>query len=263
MIGRQPWMWRDGLLSVLLVGAVAIGGLAVWEFIVWQFELPKALLPTPRQCLAAAIGERDTLWRGAVSTGAAAIAGLLSAVAIGSVLAMVFSQSRKIRLAFFPYVILLQTVPIVAIAPLLIIWSGYTFRSVVIVTVIVCLFPIVNGVTTGLLAIDRDTADLFRLYGAGRLKTLKSLQIPSAVGHLVLGAKTSAALAVIGAIVAEFFVGNGTEYDGLGTLMIGWQRFMRTDALIAALFASALLGLGLFGLVQFLAATFLRRWVNK
>lgn len=165
-------------------------------------------------------------------------------------------------MAFFPYVILLQTVPIVAIAPLLIIWSGYTFRTVVIVTVIVCLFPIVNGVTTGLLAIDRETADLFRLYGAGRWRTLKSLQIPSAVGHVVLGAKTSAALAVIGAIVAEFFVGNGTKYDGLGTLMTGWQALTKTDALIAALFASALLGLGLFGLVQLISVTLLRRWVQ-
>ena len=241
---------------------MAACGLSVWELIVWHFELPKALLPTPRQCLAAAIEQRGALWRGTLSTGAAAIVGLLTALVLGSLLAMVFSQSRRIRMAFFPYVILLQTVPIVAIAPLLIIWSGYTFRTVVIVTVIVCLFPIVNGVTTGLLAIDRETADLFRLYGAGRWRTLKSLQIPSAVGHVVLGAKTSAALAVIGAIVAEFFVGNGTKYDGLGTLMTGWQALTKTDALIAALFASALLGLGLFGLVQLISVTLLRRWVQ-
>lgn len=253
---------RDFLLSAILVTAVAIFALAVWNWVVWQFELPKALLPTPRQCLAAAVEHRTSLWKGTVATGIAAVAGLLAAVVLGTSLAMVFSQSRMIRLAFFPYVILLQTVPIVAIAPLLIIWSGYTFRTVVIVTVIVCLFPIVNSVTTGLLAIDRDTADLFRLYGAGRIKTLKSLQIPSAVGHLVLGTKTSAALAVIGAIVAEFFVGNGTNYDGLGTLMTGWQALTKTDALIAALFASALLGLTLFGAVQGLAATVLRRWVR-
>ncbi|MCH5375880.1 MAG: ABC transporter permease subunit [Planctomycetes bacterium] len=255
-------MMRDSLTSGFLVAAVAIIGLLLWEWAVWQFKLPKALLPTPRQCLAAAYEERVALAGGVLSTGAAAITGLLAAVLIGSVLAMIFSQSRKLRLALFPYVILLQTVPIVAIAPLLIIWSGYTFRTVVIVTIIVCLFPIVNGVTTGLLAIDRDTADLFRLYRAGRWKTLKSLQIPSAVGHLVLGAKTSAALAVIGAIVAEFFVGNGTNYDGLGTLMTGWQALTKTDALIAALFASAMLGLGLFGLVQLIAVTLLRRWVR-
>lgn len=262
MVARQKVV-RDTIVSAFLVAAVAIVGLLVWEWGVWQFQLPKALLPTPRQCLTAAIEERVALSRGVLSTGVAAISGLLAAVLIGSVLAMVFSLSRKLRLALFPYVIFLQTVPIVAIAPLLIIWSGYTFRTVVIVTIIVCLFPIVNGVTTGLLAIDRDTADLFRLYRAGRWKMLQSLQIPSAIGHLVLGAKTSAALAVIGAIVAEFFVGNGTSYDGLGTLMTGWQALTKTDALIAALFASAVLGLGLFGLVQLIAVTLLRRWVGN
>jgi NitT/TauT family transport system permease protein len=250
------------LLSATLVISVAVVGLLVWEFIVWHFELPKALLPTPRQCLSAAIDQRTALLEGLVSTGLAAVSGLVCAVTLGSILAMIFSQSRKLRLALFPYVILLQTVPVVAIAPLLIIWSGYTFRTVVMVTVIVCLFPIVNGVTTGLLALDRDTSDLFRVYVAGRWKTLRSLQIPSAVGHLILGTKTSAALAVIGAIVAEFFVGNGTSYDGLGTLMTGWQALAKTDALIAALFASAVLGLALFGSVQLLAKTILRRWVN-
>lgn len=262
MIDRSRFNRRDSLLSGVLVGGVAISGLAIWEFVVRYFELPKALLPTPSQCLSAAIEEREALLQGALATGAAAITGLCSAIAIGSLMSIVFSQSRKLRLALFPYVILLQTVPIVAVAPLLIIWSGYTFRTIVIVTVIVCLFPIVNGVTTGLLAIDRDTADLFRLYGARRLRTLKSLQIPSAVGHLVLGAKTSAGLSVIGAIVAEFFVGNGTDYDGLGTLMTGWQALTRTDALIAALFTSALLGLSLFGMIQWISISLLRRWVN-
>src|SRR5690606_16611686 len=138
-------------------------------------------------------------------------------------------------------------VPIVAIAPLLITWSGYQFRTVVMVTVIVCLFPIVNSVTEGLLAIPRDWNDLFRLYGASRIQRLLKLQLPTAIPYLVLGTKTSSGLAVIGAIVAEFFVGNGSNYDGLGTLMTGWQGFQRTDALIAAIFASTLLGLFLFG----------------
>ena len=215
-----------------------------------------------RQCWDAAIEQRDALVRGTFSTGVAAVVGLAAAVALGSLIAILFSQSRKIRLALFPYVVLLQTVPIVAIAPLLIIWSGYTFRTVVIVTVIVCLFPIVNSVTAGLLAIDRETSDLFALYRVGRLQRLFRLQIPSAIGHLMLGTKTSAGLAVIGAIVAEFFVGNGTSYDGLGTLMTGWQALTKTDALIAALFASAFLGLALFGSVQLLSATMLRRWTQ-
>ena len=249
--------------TAALVLAVAVSGLLAWELIVWAFGLPPALLPTPRQVLAAAIQERKALVQGTLATGVAATAGLTTAIVVGSVISIVFSQSRRIRLAFFPYVVFLQTVPIVAIAPLLIIWSGYRFRTVVMVTVIICLFPIVNNVTAGLLAINRDLSDLFRLYGAGRFQRLLRLQVPTAVRYLMLGAKTSSGLAVIGAIVAEFFVGNGSsDYDGLGTLMTGWQGLLRTDALIAALFASTALGLVLFGLVQLVFATVLRRWTS-
>jgi len=109
---------------------------------------------------------------------------------------------------------------------------------------------------------DREMSDLFRLYGADRTQRLWRLQVPSAVGHLVLGAKTSSGLAVVGAIVAEFFVGNGTHYDGLGTLMTKWQGLTKTDAIIGAIFASTVLGLALFGLVHLVSVTLLRRWVG-
>lgn len=249
--------------SVVMAISVAVVVLIVWELLVWVYGLPKALLPTPRQCLSTAIENRQALIGGVFATGVAAAAGLASAIAIGSMIAIGFSQSRKLRMAFFPYVVLLQTVPIVAIAPLLIIWSGYTFRTVVMATVIVCLFPIINSVTAGLMSADREMSDLFRLYGASRLKRLLRLQIPSAVGHLVLGAKTSSGLAVVGAIVAEFFVGNGTDYDGLGTLMTKWQGLSKTDAIIGAIFSSTVLGLTLFGFVQLVAATVLRRWIME
>ena len=247
--------------AVMIVGVALIACL-LWEWIVWGMDLPKALLPTPRQCWAAFAKNRDVLIRGIVGTGMAAVAGLLAAIVIGSLVAIVFSQSKQLRLALFPYVILLQTIPIVAIAPLLIIWSGYTFRTVVIVTVIVCLFPIVNSVTAGLMSCSRDASDLFSLYGAGRWQRLRHLQIPAAIPHLMVGVRTSSALSVIGAIVAEFFVGNGTSYDGLGTLMTGWQALMKTDALIAALFASALLGLIMFGAVQSISGLLLKRWTS-
>lgn len=253
---------RETVVSVSLVTTVACLVLAAWEFIVWKFDLPKALLPTPRQCWDAAVAERDVLFRATVSTGKSAFCGLLVAVTIGYGLAIVFSQSRSLRLALFPYVILLQTVPIVAIAPLLIVWSGYTFRTVLIVTAIVCLFPIVNSVTGGLMSTKQDTNDLFRLYGAGRWKRLLHLQIPSSVSHLMLGTKTSSGLAVIGAIVAEFFVGNSTSYDGLGTLMTGWANLLKTDALVSAVLASAMLGVLLFGTVHLISAVFLRRWTG-
>ncbi|QEG01014.1 Putative aliphatic sulfonates transport permease protein SsuC [Stieleria maiorica] len=241
---------------------VALVALATWHLIAWGFKMPSALLPKPAEVWKAAMEHRIELLKALYATGLAAAAGLLAAIGLGSMISVGFSQSRRVRLAFFPYVIFLQTVPIVAIAPLLIIWSGYQFRTVVIVTVIVCLFPIVNSVTAGLMAIDRQWSDLFALYGAGRSQKLARLQIPAAVPYLILGAKTSSGLAVIGAIVAEFFVGNGTDYDGLGTLMTHWQGFVKTDALIAAVFTSTLLGLFLFGLVHLVSRTLLRRWID-
>ncbi len=251
--------WLTQCLPAVLVAAFAIG---LWHAVAVGFELPSALLPRPLAVVDAAWEHRWTLATAFFSTGLAATAGLISAIALGYLIAVVFSQSRRVRMAFFPYVIFLQTVPIVAIAPLLIIWSGYQFRTVVIVTVIVCLFPIVNSVTAGLTAIDKQWSDLFTLYGASRAKRLARLQMPAAVPFLILGAKTSGGLAVIGAIVAEFFVGSGTEYDGLGTLMMHWQGFMKTDALVAAVFASTLLGLLLFGAVELVSATLLRRWTR-
>ncbi|EMI18457.1 binding-protein-dependent transport system inner membrane component [Rhodopirellula maiorica SM1] len=252
--------WKSVVLSVASVVAGALVLLTMWTGVIWYFELPPILLPSPNQVLSTAMQERKSLLRGTYVTGLAATVGLVSAVVIGCVISIAFSQSRSIRKAFFPYVVFLQTVPIVAIAPLLITWSGYQFRTVVIVTVIVCLFPIVNSVTEGLLAIQTDLNDMFRLYGASRTQRLLKLQLPTAVPYLMLGTKTSSGLAVIGAIVAEFFVGNGSNYDGLGTLMTGWQGFQRTDALIAAIFASTLLGLLLFGAVNLLAITVFARW---
>src|SRR5690606_7594475 len=140
---------------------------------------------------------------------------------------------------------------IVAIAPLLVIWSGYEFRTVVLVTLIISLFPIINGVAEGLLAVPEDRLDRFRLYGASRLQTLCRLRVPTAVHHLMIAAKTSSGLAVIGAIMAEFFVGNGgANYSGLGTLMAGWQALGRTAPLMAALCISTLIGVIMFASVE-------------
>lgn len=253
---------KNAALTIGLVVGVAACGLTIWQLVVVLFELKPTLLPGPAQVARAAMEEKESLVRGTIATGIAAAAGLAAAIVIGSLVAILFSQSKRVRMAFFPYIVFLQTVPVVAIAPLLIIWSGYRFRTIVIVTVIICLFPIVNNVTAGLLASQREWNDLFRLYGAGRWSRLIRLQIPTAVRYLMLGAKTSSGLAVIGAIVAEFFVGNGSNYDGLGTLMTGWQMQLKTDALIAAVFASTLLGLALFGFVQLVSVTMLRRWTS-
>jgi len=252
----------DSLLrqTVLAVAAFA-GFILLWHVAVVALKIHPIVLPSPLRVCQVAWDERSKLLGGFVATGQASLLGLGLSVCVGSAIAVLFSQSRWIRSAFYPYVIFLQTVPIVAIAPLLITWFGYGFQTVVLIAMIISLFPVVSNVTAGLISVDENLKDLFKLSHAGRFKTLFKLRIPYAVSHLILGTRISAGLAVIGAIVGEFFVGTGaSNYAGLGTLMTGWQNLARTDALIAVVFVSTALGLCMLGLVNLTAKTLLGRW---
>lgn len=249
-------------LTIVSVVCVAVVGLLTWHYCVGWFDLPRILLPTPWEVATAGWERRVELFSAGWVTLYTATVSLMVAIVIGSFISIVFSQSRLLKRAFFPYVVFLQTVPIVAIAPLLIIWSGYEFRTAVIATVIICLFPIVNNVTTGLISVRSEHRELFQLYGASRIQSLWRLQIPAAIPYLMLGARISSGLAVIGAIVAEFFVSNGADYVGLGALMTAWQGLLQTDALIAALGVSTLLGLVLFGAVFIVGRLFLGRYMR-
>lgn len=255
--------FKSGLQSLVAGGSVFVAFAIVWHLAVSWSGVHPVLLPSPLRVLQTAWQERVTLALGFWETGRAALLGLGGSIVVGSVTAILFSQSRWVRTAFYPYVIFLQTVPIVAIAPLLITWCGYNLTTVILVAMIISLFPIVSNVTAGLISVDEDLKDLFRLHHASRWQTLVKLRIPFAVSHLVLGVRVSAGLAVIGAIVGEFFVGMGSAgYAGLGTLLTAWQNLVRTDALIAVVFASTLLGLLVLGLVNFVARVLLGRWTR-
>lgn len=250
--------WLKTLTLTLLV---FIGILALWQSSIIAFKVHPIVLPSPARVAGAAWQERTALATGMGVTGAAALVGLALSILLGTVVAIIFSQSRWIRSAFYPYVVFLQTVPIVAIAPLLITWFGYGFRTVVLVATIISVFPIISNVTAGLLSVDENLKDLFRLSRASRWQTLIKLRIPFAISHLILGTRISAGLSVIGAIIGEFFVGNGaTGYTGLGTLMTGWQNLARTDALMAVVLSSTLLGLIMIASVNFVANVLLWRW---
>lgn len=247
-------------LPVVIVAGVAI---ATWHFVVALTGIEPMLLPSPGQVFDSAWENRQALQRGFFVTATTALAGLTMSVVFGGSIAIVFSQARMLRNALYPYAIFLQTVPIVAIAPLLITWSGYQLRTVILVAMIISLFPIVSNVTEGLTTLDRNLRDMFRLYGANRWSLLIKLRLPSAVRGLVQGMRISSGLAVIGAIIGEFFVGNGSSYDGLGTLMTGWQAQQKTAALIAAVLASTALGVLMFWLVNLLAGTVLKKWLPE
>ncbi|MCH2114509.1 MAG: ABC transporter permease [Pirellulales bacterium] len=247
-------------LQILPMLLMAVVGIAAWQLGVVLTGAAPILLPSPACVASAAWQARQELGQGLLTTTTAALGGLVASITVGSLMAIVFSQSRLLRASLYPYAVFLQTVPVVAIAPLLITWSGYQLRTVVLVAMIISLFPIISNVTTGLLSIDPSLQELFQVYRSNRWAMLRKLRIPCAVSSLIQGARVSSGLAVIGAIVGEFFVGNGSSYAGLGTLITGWQSQQKTPALIAAVIVSAVLGLLLFGLVHLVAATILKKW---
>lgn len=231
-----------------------------WDRLVVLLGVGRYLLPRPIHVWEAATEHAGTLARAAALTGGAAVCGLATSIMLGTLVAFAFSQSSLLRRSMYPYAIFLQTVPIVGIAPLVISWFGTGFVSIVVVSAVVSLFPVVTNVTTGLLAVDRTLAELFAVYNATRLQILLKLRLPGAVPYLVAGAKTSCGLSVIGAIVGEMFAGYGAATPGLGALIAQTHGRLETPYLFAAILASTLLGVVFFSVASSVGRTILSRW---
>jgi NitT/TauT family transport system permease protein len=254
----SPRTVLTAVLPPIVLFAVVV---LVWQAVVRIWAVPAFLLPSPTDVVAAARENSAKLAWATGMTAAGAACGFVVSLILGVLIALVFSQSAIIRRSFFPYAILLQTVPIVAIAPLIVLWSGTGFRSVVLVAFIVSVFPIITNATAGLTAIDPDLVDLFRLHNASRWQTLFKLRLPSAVPSTVTGAKTSSGLAVIGTIVGEFFVGyDPADHYGLGYLIQESTTQLRVDVVLCAVALATLLGLLVFGAVNLVGALVLRRF---
>jgi NitT/TauT family transport system permease protein len=252
---------RSVLSAVLPPVLLFLGMLVVWHVMVVRWKIPPYLLPGPLGVGRAALENAAKLGAATGITAAGAACGFAVSLAIGGLIAIVFSQSAIVRRSLFPYAIFFQTVPIVAIAPLIVLWSGTGFRSVVLVAFIVSVFPIITNATAGLTSIDPDLVDLFRLHGATRWQTLFKLRLPSAVPSTVTGAKTSSGLAVIGTIVGEFFVGyDPSEHYGLGYLIQESTTQLKVDVVLCAVVLATLLGLVVFGAVNLVGALMLRRY---
>ncbi len=233
---------------------------AAWHLAVAGWDIKPFLVPRPARVWHAAHENANALLMAAGLTASAALSGFACSLVLGTLIACVFSQSGVIRRSCYPYAIFLQTVPIIAIAPLIVVWFGAGFRSVVLVSFIISLFPIITNGTTGLLAIDPDLLDLFRLYRASRWQVLWKLRLPHAVPFLVTGARTSSGLSVVGAIVGEFFAGYQSERHGLGYVILQTSAQLNTAKLFAAVITSTLLGLAIFGLSTWVSTTILCRW---
>jgi NitT/TauT family transport system permease protein len=253
MASRQ---WLERAAPIL----VAIVALALWQGLVEHYEVPPWLVPSPTRVLAALVDDRELLFQSLGVTLGIALAALAIAVVVGTLVSLLFVQSRWIEASFFPYAILLQVTPIVAIAPLIIIWVRDTRVALVLCAVVVAIFPIISNTTLGLRSADPGLLNLFRIHRASRLQVLLRLRVPSALPYFFGGLRIASGLALIGAVVAEFVAGTGGQGAGLAyqILMAGIQ--LNVPRLFAALVLITAAGVGLFGLTVLASKLALARW---
>ena len=225
------------------------------EWIVRAGIVPSYLLPTPTAIFRAIIDNRIELAQAMLKTSGSAFAGFTLSTVIGIAIAVLLSSSRWVQRAFYPYAVFFQTVPIIAIAPLLVIWFGYGMRTVIASAFVVSIFPVIANTLNGILSTDPALRDLFRLYDASAFDTLTKLRFPAALPQILTGLRISSGLAVIGAIVGEFIGG-----DGIGSVIDVARTQQRVDKVFAAVLMASLLGLLLFGIINLVSALTLRRW---
>jgi NitT/TauT family transport system permease protein len=236
--------------------------LAAWSFASHVLLDPdrRFLLPPPESVVAQGLfqgGDLQEMLGALVSTTEVALVGLVLSILIGVTLGILMSQARWLEYSIYPYAIVLQTIPILAVVPLLGYWFGFDFQSRVVVCVLVSLFPLVTNTLYGLKSVEPAHHDLFTLLGASRWQRLLHLQLPAALPAIVTGCKIAAGLAVIGSIVADFFFRQGEP--GIGRLIDIYRQRLATEQLMTALFLSSLLGLALFGVFEVLARAVDRR----
>lgn len=243
---------------VLAVAVLVVAGW--WLASVTVYAGKGYLLPAPQAVGLAVQENAAALALATLVTFKEAALGYLLAIVLGVTLAAVLSQSRLLERSIYPYAVLLQTVPVVAIAPLIVLWFGYNELSVVVISFIMALFPIVNNTLLGLRSTSRTLVELFALHNGSRVTAFWKLRLPSALPSIFAGLRVSAGLSVIGAIVGEFIIGSGNAQGGLGVQIVFAQGRMYTALLFAEVIAATLLGFLFFLVVSFVGRRLLRHW---
>jgi NitT/TauT family transport system permease protein len=245
------------IAAPLLVAAVLLG---LWQTAVVAYDVPAYLVPSPTRIGATLWQDRVLLMASLGVTASIALTALAIAIVAGVAIALVFAQSRLIEVSLLPYAILLQVTPIVAIAPLIIIWVQDTRAALVLCAVVVAIFPIISSTSLGLRSVDPNLVDLFRMSRASRWQTLVRLRVPSALPYFFAGLRVASGLSLIGAVVAEFVAGTGGQGAGLAyqILMAGIQ--LNVPRLFAALALITLAGIALHAAVSAVSRLALARW---
>jgi NitT/TauT family transport system permease protein len=248
-------LWR--IVAPLAVGACF---LTLWEVVVRAENVPPYILPGPLAIAASLWTDGPSLLGSLLVTLRVTLAALAAAAVFGGAIALLFSLSRILELSLFPYAVILQVTPIVAIAPLIIIWVREPFLALLVCAWIVAFFPIVANTTVGLNSADRNLLALFRLYGASRGQVLRYLKLPTALPYFLAGLRISGGLALIGAVVAEFVAGTGGAETGLAFRILEAGYRLAIPRLFAALFLLSLTGIVIYLVLDGLSRVLLRHW---
>jgi NitT/TauT family transport system permease protein len=257
---RGPRAWLAFGLPPLLLFAAMIG---LWYLVSYRIldADRRFLMPPPHRVVEEAFldrGNAEVLLRALALTAGVAGLGLGVAIVLGLAIGVLMSQARWIERAVYPWAVVLQTIPILALVPLIGFWFEFGLFSRVLVCVLIAIFPIISTTLFGLRSVDRSNHDLFTLYGAGRLTRLVKLQWPTALPAIFAGLRISAGLAVIGAIVGDFFFKQGEL--GIGALMEVYRQNLRSEQLFGAVILSSLLGVLVFWFFGLLARRVVGSW---
>jgi len=251
---------RERLLRVMLPGVIAAVALVGWELVVRIHQIPPYTLPGPLLVAETFWTDWDTLWPAWLVTLRLTFLALAVAVAGGVLLAVLFAQSRWIEFSLFPYAVILQVTPLIAIAPLILIYVDNTHVAVLICAWIVAFFPILSNTVLGLRSADHNLVDLFQLYGASRWQVLRHLRAPSAMPYFLGGLRIAGGLSLIGAVVAEYAAGSAGQGAGLAYRILEAGYRLKTPRVFAALVMLSLTGILIFALFSILSHLALRHW---
>ena len=239
---------------------ILIIGLAAWEIAVRVTQVPVFILPGPVVILQTLVREWTMLQPSLIVTVLITLGALTAATVLGVAIAVLFAQSKWVEMSFFPYAVILQVTPIVAIAPLIIIWVKNTAVALLICAWIVSFFPIVSNTTLGLNSTDHNLLNLLQLYGANRRQVFWYLRLPSALPYFLGGLRISGGLALIGAVVAEFVAGSGGVQSGLAYRILEAGYQLQIPRMFAALFMITGTGIVIFVILTLIQHLALRRW---
>ncbi|KAB2883083.1 MAG: ABC transporter permease [Pseudorhodoplanes sp.] len=250
---------RESVLRVTLPVLTLAGGALIWELIVRLNAIPAYVLPAPSLVAATLVSDWTILWSSLLVTLATTFQGLALAFAGGVGLALLFNRSRLVEYSLYPYAVILQVTPVVAIAPLLLVYLPQ-HAAVLACAWIVAFFPVLANTTLGLNSVDRNLVDLFRLYGATRGQILFALKLPAALPYVLGGLRIAGGLALIGAVVAEIAAGSAGAGSGLAYRIAEAGYRLNIPRMFAALLLLSVTGIVIFVLLSALARVLLRRW---